>query len=194
MIFFQAMKHHVASVAARVHAALSEGAAGRGGLLEAILPLGAAGVVDVYEGGLSPAEIVVEIAAWLETKAIADRDSFRLYLESEGAIRRIGHYLVVDLSDTSRFCLRASDEGEAFVHAHPARYSPHTFRIRPQTLKTAILAQYLARRDGRDPSDLAVLDEARSWIGLSPLGEVPEGIREAVGRLGAVLQGSNSAS
>lgn len=188
MIFFQSTKHHLATAASRVLAAAREGAAGREGLLQAILPIGAAGIVDVYEGALSADQIAAEVERWLASKGLLDRESFRAHLESEGAIRRIGHFLVVDLSDTTRFCLRASDEGDAFVHVHPARYSPHTFRIRTQTLKTAILAHYLALREGRSPLELAVLDEARSWIELSPLGEVPPGIREAVEKLGAVLE------
>jgi hypothetical protein len=71
--------------------------------------------------------------------------------------------------------LRLGDE-ERFVHLHPGRWSPATVRVRGNVLKTAFLVLVHVQVHGGDPMDRAVINAVRrEHLGLSPLGEDPEG-------------------
>lgn len=186
--FFQSVKHHLGAAAGRIAGAIAAGEGGRDGLIEAILPLGASGMTDVYEGDLDVAAIEGEIATgYLEPRGLVDRASYLAHLESAGEIQRLGRYLVFGLSDGARFCLRGIDAEDGYVHIHPARHGPATFRARPNTLKTAILTHFLAGVTGRSPTDVAVVNEARQWIDLSPVAAIPASIAGVLERFGRAL-------
>ena len=58
-------------------------------------------------------------------------------------------------------------ESHVTPHLHPGRWVPHTMRVQANTLKSAVMAHAHARLTGGDPSDLALVNEARkSYLGL----------------------------
>jgi hypothetical protein len=58
-----------------------------------------------------------------------------------------------------------------FVHIFPARLSPHTFRVKSNTIKSAILYLILIGKDYVTEEDL---NKARALTGLSPVKEVED--------------------
>jgi len=90
---------------------------------------------------------------------------------------------VTALSDGSLWTLKFNDHKERFVHLFPARSSPHTFRVRSNTLKSAILYLILL---GNDYVTEEGLNRARALMGLSPVKEVAE--TEAVTQMIEVLR------
>lgn len=127
------------------------------------------GIVDVYTGELSPEQIKDEVGEFLSRENVGDAESYSQYLRSHGEIKRRGYYFCLTLSDKSVFTLREGD-GDSFVHIHPARYSPHTFRVRVNSLKTALWAAIIAKRRNSTPFAAEIISEARDKLGLSPLG------------------------
>jgi hypothetical protein len=69
------------------------------------------------------------------------------------------------------------------VHIFPARLSPHTFRIKANTLKSAILYVIMIGKDYISEDDL---NKARAMAGLSPVREV--GDAEAVTEMIEILR------
>jgi hypothetical protein len=84
--------------------------------------------------------------------------------------KRGGGFRSITLSDTSEWILREGADPEAYVHIHPGRYSPHTFRVKATSLKIAVCAIYL---DGKPNSlDTAFINNIRTGIlNLSPVKE-----------------------
>jgi len=75
------------------------------------------------------------------------------------------------------------DNESRFVHIFPARSSPHTFRIKANTLKSAILYLVLIGKDYVSEDDL---NKARALAGLSPIREVADA--EAVTEMIEILR------
>jgi hypothetical protein len=125
---------------------------------------------------------------FLKSNQLLDIESYQKFLESQGQIKRHGHYLNLTLSDGSIMTMRAVYEGKrknsaSFIHIHPSRHSPHTFRIRANTLKTAIMVYFLACCRRVSPFDVALLNEAREKLKLSLLPEIPSAIQEMLEKL-----------
>jgi len=135
--------------------------------------------MDLYHGPLSPREIADAVMAELVSARRETPGEFRKWVEA------VGGYRVIEFpEDTSRWVLRAGD-GERFVHVHPARYSPHTVRVRAPVLATAVLALAYAGLHGGDPASRPVVNAVRrEYLGLPPVGRDPS---SAEG-IGAVIE------
>lgn len=183
-VFFQETKHHLAACLAWLLEA-----AGRREDPEAVAstlaPIGLGGVADVYDGDLSVGAIRLEIGRFLEARGIASAEAYHEFLRAEGQRQRLGYYALMDLTDGSRFCLRQIADPARFVHAHPARGSPGTFRVRPSTLKTALVAFYLERLGRGRAREAGVLGQARGILLLPPFPGVPEAIDRVLARIEA---------
>lgn len=123
-------------------------------------------VMDIYKGELSPDGIFLEIDNFISSNGLTGRTDFRLWAGESYSSHRI-----VSLSDGSRWTLKYSDKGTRFVHLFPARYSQHTFRIKANTLKSAILYQVLIGKDFIPEDDL---NKVRARVGLSPIKEIAD--------------------
>lgn len=179
-IFFQSLKHHLPAIVENIVTKAQRGEK-VDQFMEDLYPIGRGGVTDVYQGPLSVSEIIGEVHTFLEERNAVDVESFSRFLESVGDIKRRGHYHTVELSDQSQFVLRLIDEDpDYFVHLHPARYSPQTFRTKPNTLKSAIFTNYLGRCRQVDPLDLEVINTARTFLELSVVPEVPSAMGELI--------------
>ena len=118
-------------------------------------------VMDVYKGDLSPDQIFSEIRQFLLSGQIYMKD---VYGKWAGTSFR--NYRIIRLSDGSRWTLKYYDDEFRYVHIFPSRSSPFTFRIKANTLKSALLYHILIGKDYISREDL---NKARSLMGLSPV-------------------------
>jgi len=77
---------------------------------------------------------------------------------------------------------------EKFVHIHPGRYSPNTFRVKANTLKTAIVAEFLALCQDQSPYDIQVVNQARIRLQLSPVDDKISSIYQTIEKLNNFLR------
>lgn len=118
-------------------------------------------VMDVYTGDLKIADICRELKEYLLANDLNEVRKF-----SEWAGIRYSDYRVVGISDTSEWTLKFQDDRRRFVHLFPARMSPHSFRVKANTLMSAILYYILVGKDYITSSDL---NNVRSLLRLSPV-------------------------
>jgi hypothetical protein len=177
-VLFNTFKHHAGALRARIAAVAEAGPAALAELGTRLAVLGTK-LMDVYTGPLTPRDISQRIREILHGAGRLELDPFRTWVTAQG------DYAVVPLEDGSRWVLRLGDEASRYVHLHPGRWSPATIRVRANVLKTAFLVVTHVRIFGGDPLDVEVINEVRrEHLGLSPLGQEPEG---ELG-LGAVIE------
>jgi hypothetical protein len=92
-------------------------------------------------------------------------------------------FRITTLSDSSLWTLKYHNHETRYVHIFPARSSPHSFRIKANTLKSAILYTILIGKDYVSEDDL---NAARALAGLSPVREVADA--EAVTEMIEILR------
>jgi hypothetical protein len=177
-VLFNTFKHHAGAVRGRIRSVVAAGPAALEEFAASVAVLGAK-LMDFYTGSLTPLEISAHILDGLHRDNRLALEDYRAWLAERE------DYAVVALDDDSRWVLRLADEQGRYVHLHPARWSPNTLRVRANVLKTAFLVLAHVRLFGGDPMDRAVINAVRrKHLGLSPIGQDPEG---EVG-LGAILE------
>jgi hypothetical protein len=134
--------------------------------------------MDVYTGGLSQEGIFREIAEFLKTIKIEEKE---IYKEWTGT--GFNDFRIITLSDSSQWTLKYHNSDTHYVHIFPARSSPHSFRVKANTLKSAILYIILIGKDYVTEDDL---NTARALAGLSPVKEVADA--EAVTEMIEILR------
>ena len=118
-------------------------------------------VMDVYTGSLLVNEICNEVWVYLQLNGLSERE---FYAEWTGI--RMNDFRVISLSDGSQWTLKYNDTIQRFVHLFPARGSQHTFRVKSNTLKSALLYYILIGKDFITGEDL---NKVRPLLGLSPI-------------------------
>src|SRR5262249_24045751 len=94
-----------------------------------------------------------------------------------------GEYGMIELPDGSKWTIRLGPPEGRDLHLHPGRWVPNTMRVQANTLKSAVVAHAHAPLTGGDPSDLAIVNEARrKYLGLLSVRELT-----GDGGLGAVI-------
>jgi hypothetical protein len=136
-------------------------------------------VMDVYSGALTPEKICKEILSFLKTKKLLERTLFINWAGKETKA-----FKTILLSDGSQWVLKYYAHDKRFVHSFPVRLSPHTFRIKANTLKSATLYQIFIGKDFISEEDL---NTARAFAGLSPVKDVFEA--EAITEMIEMLRG-----
>lgn len=121
-------------------------------------------VTDVYSGRLDCEKIYAET---LEILAFGNN------LKKENFVRWAGtkpeNFKTIRLSDDSLWVIKYYHHEFHWAHIFPARMSPHSFRIKANTLKSAILYQVFI---GRDFISEEGLNSARAKGGLSPIKDI----------------------
>ena len=123
-------------------------------------------VMDVYTGRLSIKNICNEVEDHLKKKKTIKRESF-----SAWAGTNINDFRIISLSDDSQWTLKFHDNKLRFVHLFPARNSQHTFRIKSNTLKSALLYHILIGKDFISGDDL---NQVRTLMVQSPVKDVTD--------------------
>jgi hypothetical protein len=135
-------------------------------------------VMDIYTGELSMTKIFKEITDFLEINGIPDREIYKGWAGVD-----FNNFRIIPLSDDSQWTLKYYDHETRFVHIFPARSSRYTFRIKANTLKSAILYEVLIGKDYISEDDL---NKARALAGLSPVKDVSD--TEAVTEMIEILR------
>ncbi|TWF32510.1 hypothetical protein FHW36_11536 [Chitinophaga polysaccharea] len=160
-ILFNPLKHHLAALQ---HMLLQSEPSE---IQQKLLALGNS-QMDMYAGELDTTVIFNEVRNWLQERGIYERAAYAAFLVQQHG------YATVVLTDTSRWILRMAADQQLYIHLHPGRYSPHTFRVKATALKTA-LAYRVAERHRLLMGDLLRdLNVLRKDLQLSPLRSTAE--------------------
>lgn len=160
---FNPLKHHLAFI--KDFISVNETSAVNDDLLRSISQIGTS-VMDIYTGNLGIAQILAEIDCLLKKEMHYKKDEFAAWTGTSFSDFRIHR-----LEDDSRWTLKFHDSNNRYVHLFPARLSPHTFRVKANTLKSAILYCISYGKDFVTEDDL---NRSRAMINLSPVKEISE--------------------
>lgn len=175
-VLFNPWKHHKAFILESIDRFAE--VEGETSLLRSGLLMIGNSVSDLYLGNMTVPEIENNAIELLKSHQRLSLDAFKLWLASAG------NYRVLEFKDSSLWTFRLGESIENYVHIHPARYSPHTVRVKAQSLKTAIASLILCRRLNRRPS-LDLVNQARtSILNLSPLKAVDKGLARMLSLFG----------
>jgi hypothetical protein len=163
---FNPLKHHLVYIREYISGKLSEEEKiDLKILLKEIRHIGTS-VMDVYTGKLPVGKILDEVQEFLEKNKLT---GYKIFSKWTGI--NFSDFKIVTLSDSSHWMLKYHNDENRYVHIFPARLSPYIFRVKANTLKSAILyyiiigKDYISRRD---------LNHARSLLGLSPVKDPAE--------------------
>jgi DNA-binding ferritin-like protein (Dps family) len=123
-------------------------------------------VMDIYTGELPQENIFKEIMEFLEINDLKERNVYKAWTGTD-----FDDYRIITLSDTSQWTLKYHNHETRYVHIFPARSSPHSLRVKANTLKSAILYILIFGKDYVSEDDL---NAARALAGLSPVREVTD--------------------
>jgi hypothetical protein len=177
-LLFNALKHHLCFIREYTELTAADPQSSRITEITRELKHIGTSVMDVYTGDLSIEEICTEVNDFLTKRNLSEREVFQRWTGAD-----TDDFKIISLSDGSQWVIKYFDQSARFVHIFPARSSPHTFRIKSNTLKSAIL--YITHI-GKDLVTDDDLNKARALAGLSPVKEVADA--EAVAELIEVLR------
>lgn len=121
-------------------------------------------VMDIYTGSLSPDDIGREIIKFLIDNNLTGKELFNQWAGNDP-----GDIKTIKLTDGSHWILKQFKNEHRYIHLFPSRYSPHSFRVKANTLKSAILYLICIGKDLVTEEDL---NTARAVSGLSPVKDV----------------------
>ncbi|MCD8177431.1 MAG: hypothetical protein LUE98_08410 [Tannerellaceae bacterium] len=154
-ILFHDFKHHLMSGVEWIRTQQQ----GNGQMQNQLLTIGSA-QLDYYKGGLHVSRIKEEVWQFLSANDLAEKENYKVWLDTNRGYREI------TLSDNSRWTLRMVEK-ENYIHIHPSRQSPHTLRIKANTLKTVLCTLALTKEYCRD---IELINRYRKeYLNLSPI-------------------------
>ena len=160
-ILFNPLKHHLGFIKDFVG---TRSEAGRkiddNDLVKELKHLGTS-VMDVYSGKLSVNIICGEVLDFLFEKKLSDRITFSAWTGI-----KMDEFRILHLSDGSEWTIKYHDNNSRFVHIFPARGSCYSFRVKSNTLKSALLYYIKVGKDYVTGDDL---NSVRPVLGLSPV-------------------------
>jgi len=163
---FNPLKHHLSFIREFIFNRLAED---QGidikSLIKELKHIGSS-VMDVYTGRLSVNDICKEVTGSLASGKLLNHKVF-----SEWTGMNFSDFRIVTLSDTSQWMMKFHNDKLRYVHLFPARLSLHSFRVKANTLKSAILYYILIGKDFISADDL---NRARALLGLSPVKDPDE--------------------
>lgn len=172
---FNPLKHHLAYI--RDFISENENASVNSDMLRSIRHIGTS-VMDIYSGNLGTAQILEEIASFLKGENCFTREGFTAFTGTG-----FSDFRLHSLTDGSSWTLKFHESSSRYVHIFPARSSCHTFRVKANTLKSALLYIICYGKDFITEDDL---NSARSMINLSPVKEITEA--EAISEMIEILR------
>lgn len=125
---------------------------------------------DVYTGHLTVLQITHQVCEHITQRKISGLHSFQKWMGKN-------HYREIELSDGSKWIIRAGEDTEKFIHIHPGRNQKLAHRIKANHLKTAIIIFLDNQSDRINDIQLstAYINKIRAEIlGLSPVRSVSE--------------------
>ena len=116
-------------------------------------------VMDIYTGSLTVRSICSETEHFLLQKNLLNMESYSSWIGLKPDNRRI-----ITLSDGSEWILKYHDKLKSYVHLFPARNSQHSFRVKANTIKSALIYNIIIGKDLVTGDDL---NKVRPLLGLS---------------------------
>jgi hypothetical protein len=159
-ILFNPLKHHLRFQRGFINQKAGEPGIDIKNLIKELRHLGAS-VMDVYSGSITVSRICMEVGEFLNQKGISGKEPFCNWTGSEKS-----NFRITSLSDGSQWTLKYYENDLRFVHIFPARNSRHTFRVKANTLKPAILFNIVS---GKDFISTDELNRVRVLLNLSPV-------------------------
>jgi len=162
-ILFNPLKHHLGYIREFTRFYVSQSNPDKNLFLRMLKHTGGS-VMDIYSGTLACDAIGIEIMEYLVKNSLLEKEKF---IEWTG--RKPDDFQTVKLSDGSLWVIKYYAGGQRWVHIFPARMSPHSFRIKANTLRSAILYQVFI---GKDFISEEGLNKARAIGSLSPVKDI----------------------
>ena len=160
-ILFNPLKHHLGFIREFViRRADADKNSSDKDLMSELKHLGTS-VMDIYLGALSVSNICKEVIEFLFKHSLSDKKLF-----SEWIGLKTEDYRVVPLSDGSQWTIKYHNNIPRFIHIFPARGSRYSFRIKSNTMKSALLYYIIVGKDYITGDDL---NRIRPLLGLSPV-------------------------
>lgn len=118
--------------------------------------------IDIYTGTMTPEDICNAVIDFLKSNQVFHSDDFTRWVASKNGYRQI------QLEDRSEWVVRKGIEDERYIHIHPTRTGPFTFRFKGSTLKTIYLLKTIIS-GSRETLSLEKVNLTRIQIGLPPV-------------------------
>jgi hypothetical protein len=157
---FNPLKHHLGFIKEFINASIDNPNSDIQMLTKDLKHIGTS-VMDIYTGTLPIRTICSESEEFLRKKDILSRKAFSVWTGT-----KFDCFRIISLSDNSQWTLKFRDNKERFVHIFPARNSQHTFRVKSNTLKSALIYNIIIGKDLVTGDDL---NKVRPLLGLSPV-------------------------
>jgi hypothetical protein len=157
---FNPLKHHLGFIKDFINNVIEGSDSDIQKLIKELKHIGSS-VMDVYTGPLSITIICNEIMEFLKQKNLHLHDPF-----STWAGNNLADFRILSLSDGSEWTLKLHENKERYVHIFPARSSQHSFRVKSNTIKSAVLYHILIGKDFITVDDL---NKVRTLLFLSPV-------------------------
>jgi hypothetical protein len=155
---FNPLKHHIGFIKDFINASIDETRADLNSVTKDLKHLGTS-VMDIYTGSLSIRNICHEAEEFLQREGVLDRKPYEVWVGTKK-----DEYRLIRLSDSSLWTLKFHDDPERFVHIFPARNSQHSFRVKSNTLKSALIYLIIIGKDLVTGEDL---NNVRPLLNLS---------------------------
>jgi len=157
---FNPLKHHLGFIREFINLNIDKNGSDLQDLVKDLKHLGTS-VMDIYTGSLTIRNILNETEVFLKQKNILSRETYSVW-----AGLNMKCFRIISLSDGSQWTLKYHDNPQIFVHIFPARNSQHTFRVKSNTLKSALVYTIIIGKDLVTGDDL---NKVRPLLGLSPV-------------------------
>jgi len=159
-ILFNPFKHHLGFIKEFINQNIDNSKLNIQLLSKDIKHLGTS-VMDIYNGKLPVSNICSEALEFLKRKGTLDMNAY-----SHWTGTKADSFKIIKLSDESQWTLKYHDDHQRFIHLFPARNSSHTFRVKANTLKSALIYIIIIGKDLVTGEDL---NKVRPFLGLSPV-------------------------
>lgn len=157
---FNPLKHHLGFLREFINLNIDKPGSDFQDLTRYLKHLGTS-VMDIYTGSLSIRNICFEVKEFLNQKDILSKETFSVWAGTKTDCFRI-----ISLTDGSQWTLKYYNNIQRFVHIFPTRNSQHTFRVKSNTLKSALIYNIIIGKDLVTGDDL---NKVRPLLGLSPI-------------------------
>jgi hypothetical protein len=157
---FNPIKHHLGFIREFINLNIDKSSSDIAVLTKELRHIGTS-VMDIYTGSLSIRKVCIEAEEFLMRKDILRKENYSVW-----AGTKMDCFRIISLSDGSQWTLKYHDNPKRFVHIFPARNSQHTFRVKSNTLKSALIYNIIIGKDLITGDDL---NKVRPFLGLSPV-------------------------
>lgn len=157
---FNPLKHHLGFMRDYIAQKIDEYIPDNKNITRELKHLGTS-VMDVYTGNMTIKNICREMEEFLVNRNLNYLSAYSVWTGMTP-----DKFKIISLTDGSQWTLKFHNNNLRFVHIFPARNSPHTFRVKSNTLKSAMIYSILIGKDYITGDDL---NKVRPLLGLSPV-------------------------